>query len=260
MLDCNTAPETILEQVRFNSERPGLKWLQPTGRRLKHVCIVGGAPSLKDNIESLRRRKRRGQAIWALNGVHDYLIGHKIIPDVCVIVDAQEHNIEFLRNPHPKVGYLIASRCHPSLFDALEGYNVTLWHTWDEGAEDYLKVSRPGKPWAVFAGGGTVALRTLAAVEGLGGKNAHLFGVDSSYQDDVNHAYSQPMNDGEKVEEVYIGDRQFRAAPWMIKQVEDFHEQFRQLTEKGIKISVHGEGLLPYVASLMGQAEESSFH
>lgn len=253
---CNTPTETLLGQIKQNSERDDLEWLLPAQRRLKPVCIVGGAPSLIGNIDTLRRRKRRGQLIWAANGAHDFLIKNKIIPDVCVIMDAQEHNIEFLRHPHPRVEYLIASRCHPSLFDALEGYNVKLWHTYDEGIEDYLRREHVGRPWAVFMGGGTVCLRSMSLYDGMGGKSIHLFGVDSSYAGDANHAYKQPQNSGEETHDMFIGEKKFQGAQWMAHQVEQFMQQYGVLAKNGVKIKVHGDGMLPYAASLMEQGDE----
>lgn len=256
---CNTIIDTILGQVRHNSGRQDVKWLKRPVRALKHVCIVGGAPSLRGEIEGLKLRKRLGHKIWALNGAGEFLIENGITPDAVIIMDARPENLKFLQNPHKRVEYMICSRVHPSLFDALEGYNVTLWHSYDEGIVEYLEENHSDKPWAAFTGGGTVGLRAMTIAEALGCKFIHLYGMDSSYEDDANHAYEQAMNNGERVDDVFVGDRKFRAAPWMIRQIEDFQTQFGQLTEKGVKVSVHGDGLLPFVATLMGQTGENSF-
>ncbi len=256
---CNTGIATILGQVKHNSEAKGVKWLRRPVRAKKHVCIVGGAPSLADDLDGIKLRKRLGHTIWALNGAHDYLIERGIVPDALLIMDARPHNIKFLEHLHKRVEYMLCSRCHPSLFDAVKGYKVTLWHSYDEGVAEYLEVEHSDKPWAAFTGGGTVGLRAMTMAEGVGYKFIHLYGMDSSYEDDAGHAYAQPQNDDERVVDVFVGDRKFRAAPWMVRQVENFQEQYPMLAEKGVRVSVHGRGMLPYVAGLMGTTGENSF-
>lgn len=255
----NTMIDTILGQVRYNSENQDVPWLKSPEKPKKHICIVGGGPSLKDDLAGIRLRKRLGHTVWALNGTHNYLIANKIIPDACVIMDARPENVRFLENPHKRVNYMLCSRVHPSLFDAVKGFKSTLWHSYEEGVPEYLADHHNDKPWAAFTGGGTVGLRAMTMAEGLGFTFIHLYGMDSSYEDDKNHAYQQDMNDGERVDDVFVGSNKFRAAPWMIKQVECFQDQYRQLTAKGIKVSVHGRGLLPHTAKLMGNSGESSF-
>lgn len=256
----NTFIETIIGQVKHNSEHQDVEWLKRPEKPSKHVCIVGGAPSLKDCISGLKLRKRLGHTIWALNGTHDYLIENGIIPDASVIMDARPENVRFLSKPHKRVEYMLASRVHPSLFDAVRGYSVTLWHSEDGGVQEYLEQNHSDKPWATVTGGGTVGLRAMVLAHILGFRFIHMYGMDSSYSAAENHAYRQEMNDGERVDDVFVGDRKFRAAPWMIRQVDCFQEHYKQLSAHGMKVSVHGEGLLPYVSSLMGGTEESSFH
>ena len=254
----NTMIETILDQVKINSERD-VKWLKPSEKPPKHVCIVGGGPSLKDDLQGLKLRKRLGHEIWALNGTHDYLIDNGIVPDAHIIMDARPENVKFLKRPHKRVEYRLCSRVHPTLFDAVEGYNVVLWHSYDEGTTEYLQEHHPEKPWATFTGGGTVALRSMVMAQALGFKFIHLYGLDSSYSEGENHAYEQTMNDGEKVDQIFVGNKEFTAARWMARQTTDFQVQYKQLTEAGIKVSVHGRGLLPYVCKLMGETKENSF-
>jgi len=254
----NTDEGTVLNQVKYNCENQDVPWLKSSDHSAKHVCIVGGAPSLKDELKGLKLRKRLGHKIWAMNGAHDFLIENGIVPDVCVIMDARKHNTQFVQNPHKQVNYLLCSRVHSSLFDALKGYSVTMWHSYDVGVTEYLSEKHQDKPWAVFPGGNTVGLRSMTMAGGLGYKWIHVYGLDSSYREDENHAYRQDLNDGERVDDIYIGDKMFRAAPWMVRQCELFQEQYSQLSEKGVRVSIHGDGMLPYVASLMGTTNENS--
>ncbi|MFM2128511.1 MAG: hypothetical protein RL477_57, partial [Pseudomonadota bacterium] len=81
----------------------------------------------------------------------------------------------------------------------------------------------------------------------------HLFGFDSSYSEaGEGHAYPQDLNSGEERAEFCVGDRKFIAAPWMVRQAIEFQTASVQLVEGGAEVYVHGTGLLPTVAALMG--------
>ena len=84
----------------------------------------------------------------------------------------------------------------------------------------------------------------------MGYRNLHLFGYDSSYSDN-HHAYEQKENDGDVAVDVQVNDRKFKAAPWMIKQAQQFQELARQLADDNTVITVAGDGLLPYIARCM---------
>jgi uncharacterized Rossmann fold enzyme len=251
---CNVEYGTLRDQIRANSKRD-LTWHSPDMKRKGGVCIVGGAPSLKNSLNAIKVRKRFGDEIWAANGAHDYLIENGIIPDVMVMMDARPENVRFVRNPHPRVTYWMASRVHPSVLDALEGHKVVLWHSYQPGEIEALEGCE--RPFSAVGGGNTVVLRALYLCAALGLRRLNLFGVDSSYSEG-HHVYDQPMNDGEAVETVFVGEREFKAAGWMVRQAQNFMDQAKILLQQGCVVSVHGTGLLPYVAELMGKPDEQS--
>jgi hypothetical protein len=104
----------------------------------------------------------------------------------------------------------------------------------------------------MIGGGATVVMSLLYLGRMLGYKKFHLFGVDSSYNEGEHHAYNQSANDGERIIEVIVHGQRFMCAPWMVGQAKDFQEQARRLVEQGCDITVHGSGLIPFIAQHMG--------
>ena len=247
-----------LSHVHANIEKNGAqnsRWLEPQPPHKRRLVIAGGGPSLSENAEKIKLRKRRGHTVWALNGAHDYLIANRVIPDAMVIIDSRPDNVEFVRKARRGVSYLLAANCDPALFDALTGHDVKLWFQDIDGARaihDRLQAKFVDRKVYAIPGGNTVGLRALALGFWQGYRHFTLFGYDSSYRNGKNHAYRQPLNDGEVVELVYAGETPFHAARWMIVQTNVFQEMAKQLIEQfGCTIDVIGDGLLPYVAQQM---------
>ena len=211
--------------------------------------IVGGAPSLTDELKNLRTHTKRGGVIFALNGAHDWLIEHGIIPDYHVLLDARKENAEFVRKPHKGVTYLVAAQCHPEVFNALEGHKVMMWAACLESAEQEKAVCDkfPKKPIGFIGGGATVGLKTMNLAYLLGFRKIRLYGMDSSYSGSENHAYRQELNDKESKMEIHAAGKDFICAPWMAKQATEFQRQYRQLVKLGCKIKVLGYGLIPHI-------------
>lgn len=244
----NTSMDTMIEQAEVNLAR-GLPMFIEQTANTGTAIIVGGAPSLKDCLTDLRMHHDRGGIIFALNGAHDYLIDRGIIPEFHVMLDARADNAVFVQKPHKDVTYLIASQCHPDVFDALEGHSVTIWtaccETHDQ--DNALAGKFPKLPMVLIGGGATVGLKTLNLAYLWGFRRFRMYGVDSSYSEGENHAYRQALNDKESRMDIHAGGRDFICAPWMAKQATEFQRQYRQLTELGCKIKVCGDGLIPHI-------------
>lgn len=256
--DLNTPTSEMIEQASRNLAR-GLPLMEEQAPHDGIALLVGGGPSLADTAHELQMRQADGGVIFALNGAHDWLIERGIIPDVLVMLDARAENAQFVQRSRDDVTYLIAAQCHPDVFDALEGRSVLVWlgcfeHTEQENT---FAANHPEAKMFV-AGGATVGMKAMHLAHLLGYREQHLFGFDSSYQGEANHAYVQDMNNGEARIEVTAGARKFTCAPWMAKQAMEFQSQARNLLSLGCSIEVHGDGLLPHVAALMNGESNAS--
>lgn len=243
---CNTEIKYIHDNIRHAMTLP-LPWFDyDYSHNDGQVCIVGGSPSLAEQIEHLRWRQEIKHQIWALNGSFDYLMNNGIKPTAHFIVDARLDNVQFVQNPQHDVKYYIASQCDPVIFKALEGYDVTVFHCHTEGVAELLKDVKD-KTVALLGSGTTVGMKAALIAELLGYRTVHLFGMDSCYLGDQHHVYKQTMNDSDRIITAVYGDREFKLAPWMVGQAQDFMEFVMRFT--GL-VTVAGNGLLAHIASL----------
>jgi len=235
-----------------NSTKLPYDWI--TGDKIEsgHAVIVGGGPSINKFAEEIAWRKSQGQKIFALNGSAKWLGKHGITPDYHVILDARPENADFITGMNCK--HLLASNCDLEVFNRA-GNDVLIWHPLVTGIQDLLPAERP---YALIGGGGTVGLKAMALAYVMGFDEVHVYGMDSSYQDDKGHAYPQSLNEGERVIEVEYADRKFSAAPWMVTQASEFPALAADLVAKGMVVTVHGDGLLPFIASSMAMQTASS--
>ena len=244
----NTPMSTMIDQAEQNIRR-GLPLFIEQPEHHGEALIVGGGPSLKDSLPNLRMKRDRGGIVFALNGAHDWLIDRGIIPDFHVLLDAREENVRFVQNPRKEVVYLVAAQCHPAIFEALKGCNVTVWTACCETPEQEraLVDKFPGLPLMLVGGGATVGLKTMNLAYLWGFRRIRIYGLDSSYSEGENHAYRQELNDKESRMDIHAAGRDFICAPWMAKQAVEFQQQYKQLTALDCKVRVHGDGLIPHI-------------
>lgn len=202
------------------------------------ITVCGNGPSL------LTADIPRGQPIAALNGAFGVLLQRGIVPDYAICYDPTKHNAEFYRQAPKQTTYLIASRCDPAIFKALEGRKVRVWHVFDEPEIR----SRVGV--RMIGGGSTVGLKSLNLLYSMGYDEFDLIGYDSCLSPDRHHASDQPWNDTEKVIMVGVGNRAYRATHWMAAQAQEALEQFRA-NKLRYSVNVHGNGL---IAALVDEA------
>jgi uncharacterized Rossmann fold enzyme len=251
----NTPDETILKQIEENLARD-----TPMFRQMPPNCgqalIVGGGPSLADELPHLRKRHDRGGHIYALNGTYDWLVDRGVRPEFHVLLDARPENVQFVRKPHKNTMYLLSSQCHPSVYEALRGYSIVQWVGWHPDAPAIC--DRVQKPLTIVGGGNTVGLKTMCLTSLWGYRSLHLYGFDSCYRGEANHAYPQPMNDGEAMMDIVCEGRHFMCARWMARQAYDFQEFMPLLSEMGVNVTVHGGGLISWMVDHMEKRKDAA--
>jgi uncharacterized Rossmann fold enzyme len=242
---CNTEDAKVTANIKDACTRP-LPWLDLIPEHQGQAVIVGGGPSLHRTLPEIIWRKSIGQTIIAVNGSARFLNGHGIRPDIHVVIDARPENADFLKSPSDQ--QFIASQCAPTIFDAAS--NPTLFHMNIEGIENIIPSDRVAH---LISSGTTVGLAAMAIAYTQGYRAIHLHGFDSSLNEQ-HHAYHQPQNDQDAVVDVMVEGKQFKAAPWMVKQAQQFQELALQLADAGVVITVAGDGLLPFIAHRMAQS------
>lgn len=235
----NTPLDQIREQSKASAAR-GLKRLKSLPAREQAVVIVGGGPSLNDPITfvELNQRIAEGCAIWALNGTYRWLLDKGVTPDALVVLDARPDNARFVRNVSPESTVYLASQCHPHVYAALLPSQIVRFD---------LEVMGDC--------GTTVGTHAIAVAFTEGFRTIHLYGFDSSYRDGEGHAYQQDLNAAERIVDAHVGAKTFKAAPWMVRQAQDFEGLAQVIVAAGGEIIVHGDGLLPEIAKQLSQPQ-----
>lgn len=209
----------------------------------EEIAIVCYGPSLVDTWQELRRFKK----IITCSGAHQFLLDRGIVPTWHVDLDPREHKVNMLGQPHPSVEYLIASCCHPSMWDKLEGYRTKLWHIYANEDNKELPLTYPRGEW-ILTGGNNVGLRCLVVARILGYRNIHVYGMDCSFHDKAKHHAAQHLNANKQVYEVPYGGKMYYCEPVMVDYARQFFHEMQQLPD--VNVTLHGEGLLQHMASV----------
>ena len=255
----NTAEDKIRENVRANLAA-GWQQVKPYEPNNLEMMIVGGGPSLNGQLEEIRRLRAEGVKLVTLNGAYNWALENGLTPSATIVVDAREFNARFTHPVVDQTLYLIGSQCDPKTLEGLPKERTWLWHTTAEVIRDILEEVCPGEWFGVF-GGSTVLLRAIPLLRMLGYAKFHLFGCDScsavntEAQDGtvlgtnspfLQHAYSQPENDGDPVFPVVLGGRRFDCTTWQSSQASEFMDLIRVFGNE-FQLEVHGDGLLRWI-------------
>lgn len=236
--------ETIIDQVRSALSRNLPPQLGEAEHKRKLLIACSG-PSLSASLPLMRRLRKKDSTLVAVNGTHDWLIERGIIPDIFVMCDPRQDNVQFLRKPHKGVKYYIASQCHPDAFEALKGFDVTVWHMDCRIPEIQQLLEDNGGPWCLVGGGSTVGMRCLNLFLTMGYRDFHFFGLDSCYMGGALRSFDQDNRHQEMIEFSCAGKKFLCNVP-MAGQAEDFIS-FMKHHGHLCKVSVYGEGLIAHI-------------
>lgn len=209
--------------------------------REEPIALVCFGPSLNDTWEQIKDFKY----VMSCSGSHKFLVEHGIIPTWHVEVDPRKHKVGLMGQPHAETEYLIASTCHPDVFDHLRGFNVKLWHVFD--AEEDARRTLPYGEWAL-TGGCSVGLRTMTIARFFGFTNQHIFGMDGSVKGDASHALAHPHNPKRfrPVEYPLGSGVQWMSTSSMLESARGTWHELDQMPE--VTPTFYGEGLVQAMA------------
>jgi len=200
-----------------------------------HFVIVGSGPSMPRMIESIREDKKNGIPICAVKGAHDYLYKNEITPDLFICVDPRDRT-ENITLAGDETVYMMASRCHPAMFDRLHDKKVVLWHSFgDEAETQYYKGQ------SCIGGGSTSGLRAITVGFVLGFRNFILYGMDSCLAEDRTTKRFTGEQSGQVID-VIVGDKTFYCNGAMAQQATEIQELMGAMPD--IHIEIRGGGLL----------------
>jgi hypothetical protein len=231
--------------------------LKSTYPRAGKAIIVGGAPSVKEHLETIRALAADpDNAVFSLNWTHTWLIQQGIIPHGTVFFEIDAEPDSILKNAHKSVTYYICSHCHSRSFDELKDYKRVLWHS-PPNSEGEGEVFTELFAGDIMVGGGINSFtRTVSIALILGFRALELFGCDGSFPDDSLSTHVEGYETANDVKTdsliVYAKDnetgevRPFKTVGYLALQTEEFKEYCR-LNHQFYACRVYGDGLLRYV-------------
>jgi len=228
------------EQIKRSIKRVSGR-IQPGGRKRGSVAIVGFGPSLNTTWKKLKKFK----VIFSCSGSHKFLVDRGIIPTYHVEVDPREHKVSLIGKPQKETEYLIASTCHPKVFDHLEGFNVKLWHVFDSTEEGRRLL--PHGEWAV-TGGCDVGMRAMTLAAFLGYRNLHCFGIDGSAKG-AKHAADHPLGVKEGFSECEYPEgsgKIYHTTTGMLEAAKQIWHELDQMP--AVRAKFYGKGLVQAMA------------
>lgn len=234
---CVASDETLFEYIRLALLR-GLPAVDRLGSvKAEPVAIVGSGPSLAETWEKLQTFPG---PIVAVRDAHDFLIARGLTPQYALSVDPLETAASCFRHPHPDVRYMIASQSHPRMLDALDGYNVTLFHLLMKQGQTYP----PNVP--LIGGGTTSGLRAITLFWTLGYRDFHLFGMDSCVDGARLRVNGDAPNPKDELVELRLTENPdaetFYCTPAMALQAHSFQDLFDQIPD--CRFTAYGRGLI----------------
>lgn len=204
------------------------------------ALVLGAAPSINAYADEIRRH--RGP-IYAVNAALGWCLKHSITPTGWVTLDPLPQTARYIENG-PDITYYVASCCDPTLFKALAGRHVVLWHA--------LSPDLPLPGCVQVGGGGTSATRAPMLAWLLGANRVTLYGVDSSFEAsyyadgrDLSATRADPANDPITVE---FDGVSYRTTRGLLQQATYLQYMVQRFPGR---LRVKGEGLAPdLIASL----------
>lgn len=206
--------------------------VEPDVAKGESIAVVCYGPSLKENWPDVLRYN----SIITCSGAHNFLLENEIVPTYHLDVDPREHKVELMGKPHPDVQYLMASCCHPKMWEHLKGMNVKLWHVFTN--EEESKRILPKNEYAI-TGGSSAGHRAITMAYFLGYRDIHVFGMDGCVRES-SHAGKHP-NAIEKTKTVTYNGRDFETTTSLLYCAKEITNELNQMPEA--KFTFHGNGL-----------------
>jgi hypothetical protein len=230
---CAVDDAGLYEHIRLALLR-GLPFVDEHPAHNGVAVIVAPGPSVRGQIDSIRKQRDKGNAIIAITSAHDWLIDNGIIPDYAVAIDPLPEQKRWFQKKNPAVRYMVGSQCHPDTFDHFSDCQVYLWHL-------YIREGQTYPPNSILVTGGTTAgLRAINLFYSIGFRSFELYGYDSCLQD--GDLRLNGTDNGDKKVEIVVAGEKFISTPPMAAQANEFQLLFDSMPD--LDIHSHGRGII----------------
>ena len=202
------------------------------------AVIVGSGPSVRDQINKIKRYLKKGATLFAVKGAHDYLMERGLTPDIAVAMDPRPTiGQECYRLKNDSTFYIVASQVHPELIRYLYP-NVVLCHCKTALVQKLL-------PDAEYIDGGcTTGLRTILLAHMFGYRDIRLFGFDSCHTGKLRKVTGETKEKWKPVE-VQIDGKSYWTDEHFAQQATELPTVLATIPDT--RVMAHGPGLIPQI-------------
>lgn len=203
------------------------------------LALVCFGPSLQQTWGEITKFNN----IMSCSGAYKFLRDRAITPNWHVDVDPRPHKKHLIgNNISPDTEFLMASCCHPEVFDHLVNFNakIRLWHTFSGEDKAKLPTVYPRGEW-VLTGGADVGLRAMTIARFLGFTDIHVFGKDGSFPKGQTHADRHPNSPKDCMIAEFNGKEYFTTTAYLSCARMTLHEM-EMLPD--VKFTFYGDGLV----------------
>jgi len=209
----------------------------------RRLDILANGPSAGDFPWDTR------STVLALNGAMDLCVQHHRPPEYWAACDPQPLVADFLTFTPRYTEYLVASKCHASVFDRLRPHRPLVWHV-----EDY---PLPDDVWGVPTAS-TITLMAAQFAPRMGFWDLHFWGWDCCVMEDRHHASGEAFVNG-KVRELQFRPsedgpvlRSFLTTDGLAYEAQQaVHIIIPLLRRLGARVTIHGDGLVAHLLDFM---------
>lgn len=247
----NTSFERIKENVIYCLGLIEKGQVKPLVKENKSgsIIMVGGGESAKENIHIIRMLSKT-MPVACANGAHDWLIKQGIVPTYHFILDSQDKQSEYVKNPHKDVIYMMATRVSPLVFDNLNGHDVRVWSSVSCNEEIEALKASGNKFFGVHGGGVSTGVKGISLLGLLGYDSFHIFGLDCSFSCEKKHHIYDWKDGGiphnTKVARLDGSDREFLTTTQLMASYRSFMKIIEKDEMRDKQVAVYGDNLLSH--------------
>lgn len=227
------------DELRENIAHALSLGLREADSAIKHLNILANGPSARN----VRLGTLKGDSM-ALNNSLKLFTDEGGSPTYWIGCDPQKELAQFVtgglswNNPPEKTIYLVASKCHPRVFEALRQRDVRLWHVND--------IAIPGKRQVPCAVSVTICAMLLAGR--LGYRTIDVYGWDCCYDGDRDHAAPTRLPATAQRIQIEVGEppnaSYFVSNPTWACEVNDAKGVLPVLRWCGTDVKIHGRSMV----------------
>jgi hypothetical protein len=218
----------------------GLNEVEIVAPRDERLTIVANGPSA---LTAPLTAAAAGSPTLAINNALRLFVDRGLAPSFWMASDPQACVADYLRAAPSDTVYLVASKCHPAVFDALRRRRVVLWHCAEPGTLDLL-IGR-----LVIQSSITVTLCALNLMPVLGYRRFDTWGWDGCYLADRDHAAAQPHHRAGDITIELGSDERFTTTPSWAAEAQEAVRLFQAAPRD---VTIHGGGMIGAILERFG--------